>query len=253
MHALLIAQAIDLSTIDTSDAVGAEPLVIAAGSNGCASVFPYGAVVMFGLSPVEEAKFLASLAPALTNAVDPPETEEIVLELSPDNGVKVESDRILMEEFSLQRIQIIADIMAKSVVLAYYEGKTAQSFDRVEPFAASLQRTNWSKHEGNQLLRQLGNTLYIQHKMVGRVEIIDKPELLWEYPELDRFYLRLEDEYELRERHLTLERKLNLVSRTAETAIELMQHNTNLRVEWYIVLLIVAEILLSIYELFIQT
>lgn len=50
---------------------------------------------------------------------------------------------------------------------------------------------------------------------VGRVEVDEKPETLWERPDLERFYVRLEDEYELKERHLALERKLELISRTA--------------------------------------
>jgi required for meiotic nuclear division protein 1 len=80
----------------------------------------------------------------------------------------------------------------------------------------------------------------------------EKPDPLWERPDLERLYLRLEDEYELRERLLALERKLSLVSRTAETALELMQHDSSHRVEWYIVALIVVEILLSVYELWIK-
>jgi uncharacterized Rmd1/YagE family protein len=49
---------------------------------------------------------------------------------------------------------------------------------------------------------------------------------------------------------VALERKLDLISRTAETLLELMQHKRSLRVEWYIVILIVIEILLTLYEIF---
>ena len=61
--------------------------------------------------------------------------------------------------------------------------------------------------------------------------------------------MRLEDEFELGERHKALERKLELVSRTAETLLDLLQNKRTLRVEWYIVILIVVEILLTFYEL----
>ena len=88
--------------------------------------------------------------------------------------------------------------------------------------------------------------------MVGRVEVSEKPELLWEYPELEKLYVRLEDEFEIRERHLALERKLGIISRTAETLLDLLNNRRSLRVEWYIVLLIVAEILLTLYEMFFQ-
>jgi hypothetical protein len=46
-----------------------------------------------------------------------------------------------------------------------------------------------------------------------------------------------------------LNRKLELVSRTVETALGLLQARRSHRVEWYIVILIVFEILLTLYQL----
>lgn len=247
-----MGQYIELKSLVT-DAIGFDPLVIPAGESGCAILFPYGAVVTFGLPSIEEAAFLSYLQPFIQGVFEIPELETVELRGRTEGAERIDHDDILLiADFQLERLQLIAEILAKSVVLSHYEKRTAQSFDQIEPFAQSLQNTTWGKRETNALLRQLGNTLSIEHKIVGRVEIVDKPELLWENPELDRLYLRLEDEYEIRERHLALERKLGLVSRTAETAIELLQHNVSLRVEWYIVALIVIEIMLSIYELFIR-
>jgi uncharacterized Rmd1/YagE family protein len=86
--------------------------------------------------------------------------------------------------------------------------------------------------------------------MVGRVEVTEKPEITWDDPKLDRLYERLSIEYELRERDRALSRKLELISHTAQTYLNLLQHRQSLRVEWYIVLLIVVEIVLFIYDLF---
>jgi len=60
-------------------------------------------------------------------------------------------------------------------------------------------------------------------------------------------FARLEDEFELRERHTAIERKLELISRTSNTLLELLSSRHTLRVEWYIVILIIFEILLSLY------
>jgi len=88
--------------------------------------------------------------------------------------------------------------------------------------------------------------------MVWRAEVGEKPEVLWENPELERLYPRLAEEYELRERHLALERKLDLIARTAQTLLDLLQHQRSLRVEWYIVVLILVEILLTVYAMFLH-
>jgi uncharacterized Rmd1/YagE family protein len=67
---------------------------------------------------------------------------------------------------------------------------------------------------------------------------------------LEVLYVRLESEFELRERQLALERKLEVIGRTAQTVLDLLQARRSLRVEWYIVILIVMELLLSLYEQF---
>lgn len=84
--------------------------------------------------------------------------------------------------------------------------------------------------------------------MMGRVEVSEKPELLWDHPEHERLYLRLEDEYELSERHAALDRKLSLLSRTAQTVLSILQDKRTLRVEWYITILIVIEIFITLGE-----
>lgn len=249
-RAIFVGERLELKALENTDSLATLPLVVTAGDHGCAVLFRYGAVVLFGLEPLEEASFLTQLQPFIIEPFSSPETEEATLHLEKVGAERVENGLIWLQEFGIERLQIVADILAKSVVLAQYEVGTASVFDQIEPFAESLQRTTRNERWGKELLRQLGRTLSIQHKIVGRVEIIDKPELLWDAPELERLYLRLENEYEIRERHLALERKLELISRTAETVLDLLQHNSGLRVEWYVVILIVVEILLSLYDLF---
>jgi uncharacterized Rmd1/YagE family protein len=142
-------------------------------------------------------------------------------------------------------------VLAKSVVLAQYEATLAHVFDAVEPFAHGLRQRGGAAPKGHDLLRYIGDTLLMQHKMVGRVEVGEKPDVLWDDPGLTRLFARLEDEYEIQERRLALERKLDLITRTVETLVDLLQNKRSLRVEWYIVILILIEIGLTLYQLFV--
>ena len=49
-------------------------------------------------------------------------------------------------------------------------------------------------------------------------------------------------------RRMTLDRKLALIGRTAEIATNLLQNRRMLRVEWYIVILILFEIIWNLVE-----
>ncbi|MEM1280947.1 MAG: RMD1 family protein [Cyanobacteria bacterium P01_H01_bin.152] len=249
VRAYFLGQKIDLQPFTQTEPLAVEPLLIRSDDDNCVVLFDYGVAVLFGFSSIGEAKFLSDIQGLIVKPFAEPETEDVLICLKPLNEGKVEAGAILVTQFDMPVLQLVADVLAKSVVLAEYEAETAQVFDLIEPFAASLQTQTFHRQSAQVLLKQIGNSLLIHHKIVGRVEIVDKPELLWEYPELDRFYARIEDEYEIRERHLSLDRKLDLVSRTAETALDLQQQNTGLRLEWYVVILIVIEVLLSVYEL----
>lgn len=248
-QAIFLGKEINLQRLENYVCLATMPLIVRVGEHGCAVLFSYGAVVLFNFEAMEKVAFLSELSSQVKESFANPETEEVEVYLDVAQSERVKEGKILLHEFSIERLQIVADILAKSVVLSHYETSSATVFDQIEPFAASLQRENRSRRQSRELLRQLGTTLLVQHKIVGRVEIIDKPELLWESPQLENLYLRLEDEYEIRERHNALERKLELISRTAQTVLEFMQHSSSLRVEWYVVILIVVEILLSLYDI----
>jgi uncharacterized Rmd1/YagE family protein len=226
-----------------------KPLVLAGRSRGCFMVFRYGAVVLFGIDPDEEREICRSLV--VREPLPRPETETVELRLDRPNGQepRIEDGVIFVPDDNMQRLQVIAEALAKSVVLADHENAIAHVFDRIEPLAQNLNEHRRSGKRERELLGHIGDALLSEQRMVGRVEVREKPEVLWDNAELERFYPRLEREYELRDRAVALERKLDLISRTAKTALDLLEQRSNRRVEWYIVVLIVVEILLTIYSM----
>ena len=250
VRAILVGERIDLKGLESTQRLATNPIVISAGEGQYAALFRYGAVVLFGVNPLQEVTFVDQLARLVTQPYAKRETEETRLRVDPTGEDRVEGGEILLHDVSVEALQVIADALAKSVVLGYYEASLAAAFDAVEPFALGLTRQSRPTPKDRDLLRYVGDTLLTQHKMVGRVEVGEKPDVLWELPGLNRLFSRLEDEFELSERRLALERKLDLISRTVETLVDLLQNKRALRVEWYIVLLIVFEILLTLYQLF---
>jgi uncharacterized Rmd1/YagE family protein len=249
-RALYVGEHIDLRRLLKSTRVGAQqPAMITLEDGGIAVLHRYGAVVFFDTTAPAEAIFLNELVPLVSHIYDRPETEEVLIRVGSQDREGVEDGTVVVKDGSSERIQIVASTLGKSVALAQYEADVAANFDQIEPFAKQLERSGRGGRNMRQLLRHIGRALLNEYKMVARAEVIDRPELLWEHPELEPLYLRLEDEFELRERVAILDRKLDLISRTAGTALDLLQKRRSIRVEWYIVVLIVLEIVLSIYGL----
>jgi uncharacterized Rmd1/YagE family protein len=248
VRAILLGERIDTRGLEEPEPLATAPLALKVEPAGVAVLFRYGVAVLFDVALGEERRFIDRLMPRVVDPYDSPEIDELRVGIRPDADEQIAVDGTLtLRDLAVERAQLVADCLAKSVVLAHYEARIASIFDRIEPLAASLRKRGRPGSQGRHLLRHIGNVLTVQHKMVGRVETGEKPEVLWDHPELERLYVRLADEYELRERDRALDRKLEVISRTVETLLDLVQQSRNLRVEWYIVALIVAELVLSIY------
>jgi required for meiotic nuclear division protein 1 len=250
---LLLGERLDTRALERDASLGTAPLTLDIPGGGIAVLFRYGAIVLFGPQSRATDDFVAALAAAVGGAFRLPEREEARLLIRAETDQHVDaSGNIILRDKSVEQLQLVADILAKNLVLSHYETRIADLFDRIEPLAAGLREKGRAGVSGRVLMRHIGDVLLIQQQMVGRVETAETPELLWEHPELERFYMRLADEYELRDRDRALDRKLDIVSRTVETLLGLVQTRSSMRVEWYIVLLIVAELVLSLYPLLLR-
>jgi uncharacterized Rmd1/YagE family protein len=250
-RAWLLGERIDVRQLERGETLGLSPLTVRAGEGGQAVIFRFGAVVFFGVTAVDQAAFLDKLRAFVRGPFAEPGSESADLRVDPEAGDRIDAaGTLVLRAPSIERLQVVAEVLAKSAVLSHYEERVARVFDRVEALAEALGRGERPRR-GADLVREIGSVLLIQARTVGRAELTEKPEITWDRPELDRFYEHLALEYELRDRDLALTRKLDVVSRTAETYLGLLQNRRSLRVEWYIVILILVEIVLTLYAMFV--
>lgn len=248
-RALLLGDRLELKSFKIADCLATTPLTLEVSADGgIAVLFRYGVVVFFGVRPLDEVNFISSLKPLLTNPYETPETEDLDLHCNA-RTTGVQSGAVSLDGVSLEKLQVIADALSKSLVLSLYEKKVAGEFDKIEPLAQELAARGKVSAGSRELLSKIGGMLLIEHRMVGRAEIGDKPETLWEHPSLGSLYAGLEDEFELIERQAALERKLGLISDTARTLAEVWDNKQLHKLEWYVIGLILFEIVISLFEL----
>jgi uncharacterized Rmd1/YagE family protein len=248
---LLLGERIDTAGLERSDVISTIPLAFRIGAQGYAVLFRFGVAVLVGLSPVEEDDVVRGLAARIVGPFARIEDEAAVIEVAPDREEHIApGGPIIVRELSAPRLLVIADALAKNVALARDEREVSKVIEVVEPFAAELARTGSSPSNRRQLLRTIGQALLVHHRMSGRVQVEEKPDILWDQPEFERLYARLEDEYELKERAAALARKLRVIDETARALTDIMDTTRSVRLEAAIVALIVVEVLVTFYQLF---
>jgi uncharacterized Rmd1/YagE family protein len=230
-----------------------EMLLLEGREGGRLMVFRFGAAVSFDLSVDDEARLITQVMARVENPHDDVAgSDEAAVVVVRDENETVQPDgTIRIREASPERLEILGNVLAKSAALAYHELRVAEVFDQMEHMAREFRDVRMPGLH-RQVQRRLGDALLTQIQTIGRVEVLEKPDLTWDDPDLDRLYERLAAEFELRERDQALTRKLDLITTVSSTYLDLVADRRTLRVEWYIVILIVVEIVIILYELFVH-
>ena len=58
--------------------------------------------------------------------------------------------------------------------------------DIVEPFAATVAKNGKPPRKRLEMLRLVGQPLLVQNRVAGRVAVEEKPDVLWDRPDLER-------------------------------------------------------------------
>jgi len=251
LTATCVSEKIKTKGVEIGQRMSYLPSSFLIGENQWIVVFRFGVVVTIGINEKERVDIFSELAPYLEIPLSSQLSEGIFITIN-NEADSINNEQISLKELSREHVLIMADILAKSVMLERYEAAMSDVFNEIEPLARKLMQGKGPSIKSKNLINRIGATLLIKQIMVGRVEVNEKPEILWEHSELEKFYLTLEDEFEIAERNSALHKKLELITTTAETQLDLINNSHSLRVEWYIVFLIVFEILLTLYEMFLK-
>lgn len=247
VHAVLRGDRLTLDRASFSDAISTTPLCLRR-ADGFVVAFRYGALVFAGLAPDDEGAVTTELAPGAAHIM---EEERLAIELKPDGDEGLIRTGVLqLKELDAPRVLVLADVLAKSVALAHYEREIGGVFDTIEPAAGALAASGHLPRSRKELLALIGSALLAQHRVSGRIAFAEKPDILWEHPELERLYARLEDEFEIIERGTLLGGKVTVLASVAETFTDLIDATRSARLELLIVILILAELVIAIAALF---
>src|SRR5579871_1667139 len=250
-RALIVGERIDTAGLERPDTMSLLPLAFRVGERGMVALFRFGVAVMVGLTPLEEEDTLMTLRPRVAGERARGDDETAVLEIAPDSDEQKSSGGpIQIKNLSPPRFLVIADALAKTVALARDEREVNAVFDVIEPFAAKLAATGRPPFRRRAMLRLIGQALLVQHRVSGRVAVEEKPDVLWDRPDLERLYARLEDEYELKERAGALKRKLDVIVETAHALTDIIDADRATRLEAAVVILIVLELVAAIVEIY---
>jgi uncharacterized Rmd1/YagE family protein len=162
----------------------------------------------------------------------------------------VKFGRVYLTKIDKEKIQIISFVLSQSVALERFEKEIEERILELEKVINVLKSGTWKGLKERRLLNQFGDILSMKQRTISHLSLFDKPETTWERPEIERLYNKLYFEFELPDRFDILNEKIKFLSDHNKILLDFISTQRSNFLEAIIVILILIEILIFIFEVF---
>ena len=218
------------------------PLVVRLLKDQYAVITKFGALTFWNLPQRLRSQFIKEIQPYIKSKRSSYLYDEDTKVLIGGNTEKVTFEKIYSESLGVEKIKIISHVLSQSVALERYEDDIGKSLAELESIVENLKLRGKAFLSEKELLKQIGRVLSVKQTVISHLSIFDKPDEIWESPELERLYNRLDAEYDLRARFDVLDKKANYLSDISKMMMEFLAEKRNAFLETVIIVLIVFEI-----------
>ena len=215
-----------------------------------AVLFDFGAVVLLGLSADEREPLIRAISAKLSPEPHPPLTEDFLVEVAAGAPSQVKFDRVVLHEPSLPAIKLVSLLLAQSVAMDYYDEDVQEILRRSDAITVSLRTAGRLPGRFDNVVKFIGSCIETKNGVIATLALFDKPDATWEDPDLDKLYIKLREELELEDRFRALEAKLRMIQETLVLLVDLSQYRATHRLELTVVMLILFEVLLMLWQMF---
>jgi uncharacterized Rmd1/YagE family protein len=231
--------------------------VVSLGSTAWFAVYSFGAIVFFAAPEEQQSQVLERLQPLLTTPKERlrddfyPTKERLrddfLIKVDPTARDNVYFSQAVLCDLAPAKIEIIALVLAQSVTLEAYEQMVETLLDGAESITSSM-KTGRLPGYTKATMAYIGLSLSTRRDLISGLYIVDAPEAVWEDPQTDRLYNQCKRLLEIAPRYHALEYKLKLIQESVEIIVDLTNTRRNLWLEVAIVVLIVVEIGLALWQ-----
>lgn len=213
------------------------------GSRG-AFIFPYGVLVMWGLTEEERAKIIETVRPYEENSYD--QYEKDIIQFRYGKKTEIVDDQVTLASSVLSIKLALSHALAQSVKLSFFESFIKKTIETTRLIPESLSRYGKIPLSRKEMRKKTGE-LFLERSFVNmHLDILDTPEYFWDHSELEHYYRQIANYLELSTRLEVMNKRLDIIHDLLEMMSNELNHQHSMQLEWTIIILIVLEVFLSL-------
>ncbi|CAJ2505991.1 Uu.00g001210.m01.CDS01 [Anthostomella pinea] len=211
-------------------------------------LFDYGVVVIWGMSPAHEQRFLKDIAKFELEKLDPDdvETECFNFYYTREYQARIYNDFITLRDKGNYMTKLaISHALAQSVKTSLFEELIASTVDACKDIPTQIALTGKIALSRAQINMQIGELFILRINIHLNGSVLDTPELFWVEPHLEPVYQAVRSYLEMDQRVGLLTKRLDVIADLLAVLKDQLSHGHGEMLEWIVIVLIAAEILVA--------
>ncbi|KAI8625223.1 hypothetical protein F5Y19DRAFT_467186 [Xylariaceae sp. FL1651] len=211
-------------------------------------LFDYGVVVIWGMTPAHEQRFLKDIAKFEIEKLDPDdvETECFNFYYTREYQARIYNDFITLRDKGNYMTKLaISHALAQSVKTSLFEELIASTVDACKDIPTQIALTGKIALSRTQINMQIGELFILRINIHLNGSVLDTPELFWVEPHLEPVYQAVRSYLEMDQRVGLLTERLDVIADLLAVLKDQLSHGHGEMLEWIVIILIAAEILVA--------
>ncbi|KAH1137794.1 hypothetical protein GYH30_027694 [Glycine max] len=228
------------------------PGTFLSGRNGCYMVvFQYGSIVLFNVPEHEVDAYLKIVKKHASGLLPEMRKDEYEVREKPALSTWMQGglDYIMLQYLNIDGIRTIGSVLGQSIALDYYGRQVDGMVAEFTDINREMEATGKFKMQRKKLFQLVGKANSNLADVILKLGLFERSDIAWKDAKYAQIWEYLRDEFELTQRFASLDFKLKFVEHNIRFLQEILQNRKSDFLEWLIIALIGAEILLSLYDI----
>ncbi|GJR49050.1 sporulation protein RMD1 [Tanacetum coccineum] len=214
-------------------------------------VFQYGSIVLFNVRDHEIDGYLKIVERHASGLLPEMRKDEYEVKEKPtlDTWMQGGLDSITLQYLNIDGIRTIGSVLGQSIALDYYVRQVDGMVGEFTDINRGMEKTGTFTMKRKKLFQLVGKANSNLADVILKLGLFERSDIAWKDAKYAQIWEYLRDEFELTQRFATLDFKLKFVEHNIRFLQEILQNRKSDFLEWFIIILICTEILISIYDI----
>ncbi|GMH43741.1 hypothetical protein BSKO_11675 [Bryopsis sp. KO-2023] len=216
-------------------------------------VYKYGSIVLFN-APVPKGQHEELMEFSRRHISEPVphpnhEMQSLVILPQMSNWYRQEGDRIIVKVLDTDNMRVISSVLGQSVALDQYSRQIDRALEEFNSINRELEKTGSFSVTRKELFKLVARNNMMITEAIIVLGLLDRSDTAWTNDKYYGVWSMMHSEYELNQRFQAMDKKLTLIQDSAKYFLEILQDNKSVSLEWFIIILIMAELVVGVYDL----